>query len=53
VGIWSATDADELHAVLTSLPIFPYASFDVTALATHPLVTGDYAYVRAGEPAAH
>jgi len=49
LGIWSATDADELHAVLSSLPIFPYASFDVLALATHPLNSGDHAYIRAGE----
>ncbi|RJQ84009.1 muconolactone delta-isomerase [Amycolatopsis panacis] len=53
VGIWSARDADELHTVLSSLPIFPYASFDVTALATHPLITGDYAFARAGASSAH
>jgi muconolactone D-isomerase len=37
VGIWQAADATELHAALTSLPLFPLASIDVTALATHYL----------------
>ncbi|GAA1698147.1 muconolactone Delta-isomerase [Streptomyces yatensis] len=47
VGIWSARDADELHDVLQSLPIFPYARFEVRALATHPLISGDYNFARA------
>ncbi|MTD16180.1 muconolactone delta-isomerase [Nakamurella sp. YIM 132087] len=46
VGIWSATDADELHEALQSLPIFPYARIQVRALATHPLHTGDYTFAR-------
>ena len=37
VGIWEAEDATELHALLESLPLFPWLSADVTALAEHPL----------------
>ncbi|OCF86574.1 muconolactone delta-isomerase [Nocardia brasiliensis] len=37
IGIWSAADADALEATLTSLPIWPYAEFDVSPLATHQL----------------
>jgi muconolactone D-isomerase len=36
VGIWSAPDADALHAAITSLPMFPYLDVEVTALAIHP-----------------
>ncbi|MGH2937528.1 MAG: muconolactone Delta-isomerase [Solirubrobacterales bacterium] len=36
VGIWSAADADALHAAITTLPMFPYLDVEVTALATHP-----------------
>lgn len=39
IGIWSARDADELEAALTSLPIWPYADIEVTALATHPITS--------------
>jgi muconolactone D-isomerase len=37
VSIWSADDADDLHDMLASLPIAPWTTFDVTALAHHPL----------------
>jgi len=37
IGIWSAVDSDTLEAALTSLPIWPYADIDVTALAGHPI----------------
>lgn len=37
VGVWSAPDADALHARITTLPMFPYMDIKVTALATHPL----------------
>ncbi|MEK8170106.1 muconolactone Delta-isomerase family protein [Streptomyces sp. M19] len=30
VGVWSAADADERSAVLTGLPIWPYADIEVT-----------------------
>ncbi|HEV2274207.1 MAG TPA: muconolactone Delta-isomerase family protein [Acidobacteriaceae bacterium] len=35
-GIWNAKSTDELHAALTSLPLFPYATVTVHALASHP-----------------
>lgn len=37
VGLWSAHDADELHAALTSLPLHRWMTVSVRALATHPL----------------
>jgi muconolactone D-isomerase len=37
VAIWQAANATELHELLTSLPVWPYAQIEVTALATHPL----------------
>jgi muconolactone D-isomerase len=37
VGIWEAADATELHEHLSSLPLFPWLTADVTALAEHPL----------------
>jgi muconolactone D-isomerase len=37
VGIWDAADATELHAQISSLPLFPYARADVMALADHPV----------------
>ncbi len=37
IGIWTAPDADALEEALTSLPIWPYADIEVTALATHPM----------------
>jgi len=40
VGVWSAADATALHAVLRSLPLAGWCTFDVAALATHPLEGG-------------
>ncbi|MBW3670013.1 MAG: muconolactone Delta-isomerase family protein [Actinobacteria bacterium] len=37
VGIWAAADATELHALLMSLPLYPFADIDVRPLARHPL----------------
>lgn len=37
VGIWEATDATELHAAISSLPLHPYMDVSVTPLARHPL----------------
>ena len=37
VGIWSATDATELHEMISSLPLFPYMEVAVTPLAVHPI----------------
>lgn len=35
-GIWSASNIDELHEALSSLPLFPYMNITVHALAKHP-----------------
>jgi muconolactone D-isomerase len=41
-GIWQGADADEVHAAIADLPLFPYfATVEVTALATHPLEAGE------------
>jgi muconolactone D-isomerase len=37
VGVWEAADATELHAALSSLPLFPWMRARVTPLATHHL----------------
>ena len=37
VGVWDAADATELHEHLTSLPLFPWLTAEVTPLADHPL----------------
>jgi muconolactone D-isomerase len=36
VSVFDVVSNDELHAVLSSLPLFPYMDIKVTALATHP-----------------
>jgi muconolactone D-isomerase len=35
-SIFDVDSADELHELLTGLPLFPYLDITVTALATHP-----------------
>ena len=40
VSLYRAADATELHAALTSLPLWPYMRTTVEALATHPLEAG-------------
>ena len=37
VSLYEASDATELHALLTSLPLWPWMDIQVEALATHPL----------------
>jgi muconolactone D-isomerase len=37
VGVWEAADATELHEHVSSLPLFPWLTAEVTALAEHPL----------------
>ncbi|CAB4923228.1 unannotated protein [freshwater metagenome] len=37
VGIWQAADANELHTLVSSLPLFAFMSVEVTPLAVHPL----------------
>ena len=41
VALYEATDATELHALVTSLPPWPWMDVSVEALATHPLEAGD------------
>jgi muconolactone D-isomerase len=36
VSIFNVDSADELHEILTSLPLFPYMEIEVTALCHHP-----------------
>ncbi|ALM81827.1 muconolactone Delta-isomerase [Bordetella sp. N] len=36
VSIFDVADNDELHTLLSSLPLFPYMDVNVTALARHP-----------------
>lgn len=36
VSIFDVADAEELHALLMSLPLFPYMDIDVEALCRHP-----------------
>ncbi len=35
-GLWTAQTTDELHAALSSLPLFPYLNITVHPLASHP-----------------
>jgi len=41
VGIWSAADATDLHALLAALPLFDWMSMTVEPLATHYLEDPD------------
>ncbi len=36
ISIFDVADADELHALLSSLPLFPFMDIAVTPLARHP-----------------
>lgn len=36
ISVLDVADNDELHALLSSLPLFPYMTLDVKALAKHP-----------------
>lgn len=36
-ALWNATDASELHQAISGMPIWPYMSVHVTALANHPI----------------
>jgi muconolactone D-isomerase len=37
VSLYRAADATELHALIASLPLYPWLDISVEALATHPL----------------
>ena len=36
-GLWAAQNATELHAILESLPYWPYMQIDVHPMARHPV----------------
>ena len=36
ISIFDVEDAEQLHAILTDLPLFPYMTIKVTALCRHP-----------------
>ena len=36
VSVFDVTDHDELHTLLSTLPLFPYMEIVVTPLARHP-----------------
>lgn len=36
ISIFDVADADELHALVSNLPLFPYMESQVQALAKHP-----------------
>lgn len=35
-SVFDVADHDELHAILSTLPLFPFMTLKVTALARHP-----------------
>jgi muconolactone D-isomerase len=35
-GLWQAADATELHAALSSLPLYAWCDIEVNPLAAHP-----------------
>jgi muconolactone D-isomerase len=47
-SLWNAEDNDELHRLISGLPMFPHATFSITALATHPS-TVRWTAIQAGE----
>ena len=36
VSVFDVADHDELHAILSALPLFPFMRIEVTPLARHP-----------------
>lgn len=40
ISIFDVESGDELHDLLSSLPLFPYMTIRVTPLATHPSKVG-------------
>ena len=41
VSVFDVESHDELHAILSTLPLFPFMEIDVTPLARHPSAIGD------------
>ena len=40
ISVFDVTDHDELHSILSSLPLFPFMDIAVTPLARHPSAIG-------------
>jgi muconolactone D-isomerase len=40
-SVFDVADHDELHAILSTLPLFPFMNIEVTPLARHPSAVGD------------
>ncbi|MDF3883027.1 muconolactone Delta-isomerase family protein [Cupriavidus basilensis] len=36
VSVWDCVDADDFHATVSALPLFPYLEIEVLPLARHP-----------------
>jgi muconolactone D-isomerase len=49
IALYEAIDATEVHALVTSLPLWPWMDVSVEALAIHPLEAGDSAPPREDE----
>ena len=41
ISVFDVEDHDELHAILSTLPLFPFMVIEVTPLARHPSAIGD------------
>lgn len=39
IGVWAAESPTELHHMITSLPLYPWMTVEIVALAQHPLET--------------
>lgn len=48
VAVWDVEDNEELHEILTNLPLFQFLDISVTALVEHP-TTKRWASIQAGE----
>ena len=40
ISVFDVADHDQLHAVLSTLPLFPFMQIEVTPLARHPSAIG-------------
>ena len=40
ISVFDVADHDELHAILSSLPLFPFMEITVTPLSRHPSAVG-------------
>ena len=37
IGVWSADSPEDLHEAIATLPVWPYATAEITTLARHPI----------------